>query len=453
MQSSSLPAPSPEDIGALLAKDGVAGGGRALAILATVPGIESNAAAQSSLADVVGVLLDARERGDFDAVIRALTQCPPELAALAKTLLASAFFPDGKIEPAHFDDSALLCFALFAAAEGKPGEASDLIESALQQRGGDSFARDAERLRAHIGDDAGGSLPLSVIVPSYKGDDWILDGLDSLAAQSLPWRKFEVILVINGPRTRTPELVQAWLAGHPGFPLVVIATETAGASHARNLGLDNARGEYIVFMDDDDRAGRTMLEALLRHAKPDVVPMVPAGLVHDGAWDTPDHDNWINRNVLPRLGRVSEWPQLGGAVALTWGKAWHRERALRVRFDEVFMNIGEDRLFSLGYVAQGPCALHPVILDNDSAYLWAIRDGSLSIRAIHMNEWDRHVEPWLDVAGALANVPVATPQATVVRNCMVGDVVHTFIGSDLRRHPADEQRVVDGLVARGIEVQ
>jgi hypothetical protein len=205
-------------------------------------------------------------------------------------------------------------------------------------------------------------------------------------------------------------------------------------------------------MDDDDRAGRTMLEALLRHAAPDVVSMVPVGFVHDAAWGAPDHDNWVNRHVLPRLGTLTEWDQIGSAVALTAGKAWHRERALRVRFDEAVMSVGEDRVFNLGYVAQGLCALRPAIVDNDSAYLWGIREGSLSIRAVHMKDWDQHVEPWLKVAAALAKVPAATRQSITLRSSMVGDVVHTFIGRYLKQHPGDEQRVVDALTERGIKV-
>jgi glycosyltransferase involved in cell wall biosynthesis len=443
-----------EQAKAWLMQEGLAATPRVLEVLARMPGIESNESAQAVLADVVAILLDECERGELAGVISVFADCPPVLAKMALALLTAAFFPDGKIVPAEFDDSAILCFSLFVAVAGKPFEALDLIDSTTKERKGERFAANVALLRAYIEKGPGSGLPLSVIVPSYKGDDWILDGLDSLAEQSLPWSRYEVIVVVNGPRTRTPELIEAWLARHPGFPLRTIVTEKAGAAYARNLGLDAAQGEYVVFMDDDDRAGRTMLEALLRNAAPDVVSMVPVGFVHNAAWEAPSHDNWVNRNILPHLGSLTEWHQLGGggAVALTAGKAWHRERALRVRFDEVVMSVGEDRVFNLGYIAQGPCALRPVIVDKDSTYLWGIREGSLSIRAIHMKDWDKHVEPWLKVVGALAKIPVDTTQSATLRNSMVGDVVHTFIGSYLKRHPEDEQRVVDALTQRGIKV-
>jgi glycosyltransferase involved in cell wall biosynthesis len=442
-----------EQAKAWLMQDGVAATQRVLAVLAGMPDIESSESAQAVLADLIAVLLEQCEKGRLADVIAVFADTPPALAKMALALLTAAFFPDGRIIPDEFDDSAILCFSLFVAVAGKPFEALDLIDLAAKERKGERFATNAALLRMHIESKAGSSLPLSVIVPSYKGDDWILDGLDSLAEQSLPWSKYEVIVVVNGPRTHTPELIQEWLSRHLGFPLKAIVTEKAGAAYARNIGLDAAQGEYVVFMDDDDRAGHSMLEALLRHAAPDVVSMVPVGFVHDAAWETPDHDNWVNRQILPRLGTLTEWHQIGSAVALTAGKAWYRERALRVRFDEEVMSVGEDRVFNLGYVAQGPCALRPVSMDNDSAYLWGIREGSLSIRAVHMKDWDQHVEPWLKVAGALAKVASSTKQAATLRNSMVGDVVHTFIGRYLKKHPEDEQRVVDALTARGIKVE
>ncbi|WP_449448231.1 glycosyltransferase family 2 protein [Thermomonas brevis] len=433
-----------------LTQEGIAVAPRVLAVLAQVPNLESNEPAQAMLADVIAVSLDGCERGELAEVISTFEDCPVALAKVALALLTAAFFPDQKIVPAKFDDSAVLCFSLFVAVAGKPFEALDLIDLAAKERKGERFATNAALLRMHIESKAGSSLPLSVIVPSYKGDDWILDGLDSLAEQSLPWSKYEVIVVVNGPRTRTPELIQEWLSRHPGFPLKVIVTEKAGAAYARNIGLDAAQGEYVVFMDDDDRAGHSMLEALLRHAAPDVVSMVPVGFVTDN-WQHPQNDNWCNRSILPLLGRISPWQELRHSGLHVAGKAWFRERALLTRFNED-LRTGEDFVFTLNYVNVAPSALAPVALGRDSSYLWWHRPGSLSVRAADMNDWDKHVQPWLKVIKALAAVKPTSPAAAALQKYMVPKVVDTFLKAYLQRHPEDMQRMVDALTERGVKV-
>lgn len=433
-----------------LTQEGIAATPRVLAVLAQVQDIEANEPAQAVLADVIAVLLDGCERGELASVIPVLADCSPPLAKMAVAMLAAAFFPDGNIVPAKFDDSAVLCFALFVTVAGQPFKALELIDLAAKERKGERFAANAALLRAYIEQGPGSGLPLSVIVPSYKGDDWILDGLDSLAEQSLPWSKYEVIVVVNGPRTQTPELIESWLARHPGFPLKVIVTEKAGAAHARNLGLDAAQGEYVVFMDDDDRAGRTMLEALLRNAAPDVVPIVPVGFVTND-WQHPQNDNWCNRSILPRLGHILPWQDLRHSGVHVWGKAWLRKRALLARFNEDVMT-GEDFVFTLDYVNVAPSTLAPVSPGYESSYLWWHRPGSLSVRAADMNDWDKHVEPWLKVVKALAAVKPTSTAAAALQKYMVPKVVDTFLSAYLQRHPEEMQRVADALTERGIKV-
>ena len=134
-----------------LTQEGIAAAPRVLALLAQAPDIETNEAAQAVLADVVAVLLDGCEGGDLAGVISVFEDCPTALANMALSLLAAAFFPDGKIVPAEFDDSAALCFSLFVAVAGRPLAALDLIDMMLQERKSERFAANATVLRAYVG--------------------------------------------------------------------------------------------------------------------------------------------------------------------------------------------------------------------------------------------------------------------------------------------------------------
>lgn len=139
-----------EQAGSWLKKEGIIVTPRVLAVLGKAQDIETNEPAQVVLADVVAMLLDECERGELAGAISVLEDCPPTIAKMALALLTAAFFPDGKIVPAEFDDSAVLCFSLFAALAGQPSEALDLIDLTVQERNTERFTSNAALLRAYV---------------------------------------------------------------------------------------------------------------------------------------------------------------------------------------------------------------------------------------------------------------------------------------------------------------
>ena len=104
---------------------------------------------------------------------------------------------------------------------------------------------------------------ISVIVPVYNGESYIRRCLDSILDSTC--RDLELIVVVNGCRDNTAAVCRD--VAHTDSRVIVIETETAGTSHARNLGLDAAKGDYIVFVDGDDYISPVMLEHMLRCAE------------------------------------------------------------------------------------------------------------------------------------------------------------------------------------------
>ncbi len=93
---------------------------------------------------------------------------------------------------------------------------------------------------------------VSVVMPSYMGEDKIQGALDSLARQTLDHSKIELVVVANGPQDSTLDRVQAFSEINSNITVKAVYTEKAGAGSARNLGLRLAGREYVVFLDDDD---------------------------------------------------------------------------------------------------------------------------------------------------------------------------------------------------------
>lgn len=98
---------------------------------------------------------------------------------------------------------------------------------------------------------------ISVIIPCYNSADTIGLALDSLVAQNFP--DMEVIIINDGSEDNLEEIVldYKWKLN-----IVLITQNNLGVSAARNKGLKNAKGEYIMFLDSDDFYGPKMIRNL-----------------------------------------------------------------------------------------------------------------------------------------------------------------------------------------------
>ncbi|MBB6417659.1 glycosyltransferase family A protein [Streptomyces sp. AK010] len=104
-------------------------------------------------------------------------------------------------------------------------------------------------------------VKVSVIVPVYNPGIYIEDCISSLQRQSLPPDEFEVIFVDDGSTDETPARLDALAAEDPRMK--VIHQENSGWSgKPRNVGVEASRGEFVMFVDNDDYLGDEALERM-----------------------------------------------------------------------------------------------------------------------------------------------------------------------------------------------
>ena len=92
-------------------------------------------------------------------------------------------------------------------------------------------------------------MQISVIIPCYNDESYIAECLESVCSQTI--QDMEIICVDDGSTDRTGELLAQWQ--QKDSRIHVIRQENAGVSGARNTGLSHARGDYVYFLDGDDR--------------------------------------------------------------------------------------------------------------------------------------------------------------------------------------------------------
>lgn len=101
---------------------------------------------------------------------------------------------------------------------------------------------------------------VTVIIPIFNIEDYIERCIDSVIAQT--YSSLEIILVNDGSTDRSPQICDGYAKSDSRIR--VIHKENGGLSETRNAGLDNAKGDFIFFLDGDDwimpDAVRTLVE-------------------------------------------------------------------------------------------------------------------------------------------------------------------------------------------------
>lgn len=104
---------------------------------------------------------------------------------------------------------------------------------------------------------------VSIIVPVYNVEAYLPECMESLVHQTL--EEIEIIAVNDGSPDNSIDILNRYAKEYPN-KVKVFTTENHGVSHARNFGLDQAQGEYILFVDSDDYLELNMCEILYTKA-------------------------------------------------------------------------------------------------------------------------------------------------------------------------------------------
>ena len=101
----------------------------------------------------------------------------------------------------------------------------------------------------------------TVIIPTYNRGKTLSKCIDSILQQDYPQDKFELIIIDDGSTDDTHELLKKY-EKKPGFSYFF--QKNKGPSSARNLGINNSRGEIICFIDDDCIAEKNWLKNIVK---------------------------------------------------------------------------------------------------------------------------------------------------------------------------------------------
>ena len=103
------------------------------------------------------------------------------------------------------------------------------------------------------------SVMFSVVIPVYNAEKYLGECLTSVTEQT--FQNFEIIVVDDGSTDRSPQICDEFSSLNPSR-IKVIHQQNRGQFSARKIGIENAQGKYLVFVDADDMLDRNALACL-----------------------------------------------------------------------------------------------------------------------------------------------------------------------------------------------
>lgn len=182
---------------------------------------------------------------------------------------------------------------------------------------------------------------ISIIVPVYKVEKYLDECLESIVSQT--YSNLEIILVDDGSPDRCPQLCDEWAT--KDSRIKVIHKPNGGLSDARNVGIESAEGQYLMFVDSDDFLAHNACETLYTLIHKSGAEISCGGVYRytDGS-----RKKIFNRCIkndctvysgLEALKHVLKWE----CDCSAWGKLYRRDTIKDLRFIKGRYN--EDMLF------------------------------------------------------------------------------------------------------------
>ncbi len=215
-------------------------------------------------------------------------------------------------------------------------------------------------------------MDISVIIPTYCPGPYLQECLQSLQAQTLSKGRFQVLLVLNGPVDEYEGRVRSYLE-QTTLDWKLLTCALPGVSRARNMGLKQAQGRFVAFLDDDDWVSPSYLEHLL-----DVSDEESIGVTLVQTYDEKTHalgSDYLTR-AYRRLGGRNQVSLLRGRTFMS--SCWCKLIPMAVIGERTFveqLSQGEDAFF-MATISDGVRCIRRA--GEEAVYYRRLRQGSVS---------------------------------------------------------------------------
>lgn len=191
-------------------------------------------------------------------------------------------------------------------------------------------------------------MTLSIIVPVYNAEPYLHRCIDSIITQD--YEDYELLLIDDGSSDRSGKICDNY--AKENNHIIVIHKSNGGVGSARNVGLDNAKGEWVLFVDADDMLEPQSIGNILPLSDKQINLHSVADLyvlAHESRGITYSLQEGIFEG--PRLKEFFAETLWEHVMRTPWAKLYRRDVIGDLRFDES-TNIGEDTIFNMHFYSK-----------------------------------------------------------------------------------------------------
>ena len=222
---------------------------------------------------------------------------------------------------------------------------------------------------------------ISIIVPIYNVEKYLDRCIESIINQT--YKNLEIILVDDGSPDNCPKMCEDW--AKKDKRIKVIHKENGGISEARNVGINNATGDYIAFVDSDDFIDKEMYEKLLQNLIRTNSDISICSMIYyyendqikelknnDASFfiydDIKKYDNLFNENVF--------------SFIVVWNKLYKKEIFKELRFPK-------DKINEDAFIAHQLLNLsHKIVYTKEKLYYYVQHENSIMHQEFNIKKLD-----------------------------------------------------------------
>lgn len=234
------------------------------------------------------------------------------------------------------------------------------------------------------------STKVSIVVPIYNTAKYLPACLDSILAQT--HQDLEIILIDDGSTDESGQIADTY--AKKDKRIKVIHQKNAGQSSARNRGIKEAKGEYLSFIDSDDKIKPDFIEKLL-NAYDDHTAISVCGINYKRLRQETAENVYINplrhrKNHESKKAYILYLLAVDGRMYSSVNKLYHTNLAKKCQFD-ITLNFAEDTKFVLDYLNLANGEPHFVL---EPLYIYNFGTDTSTIRstATDWKNWQKQYE-------------------------------------------------------------
>ncbi|SCZ76075.1 glycosyltransferase family 2 protein [Acidaminobacter hydrogenoformans] len=290
-------------------------------------------------------------------------------------------------------------------------------------------------------------MKLSIVISAYNVEAYIAKTLRSVLDQTE--QRFELIVVNDGSNDGTLEVIQETLRGNFQGEFKIISKKNGGVSDARNTGLLESSGDYILFLDGDDYIADYLVKSIysvLKNQKPDVLCW-GYDLVDERGLSLEKYFNKFE-HILEKMDGIKTLEKifLSRTLWICTGSAAFRKQLLEScpLFYTVGCTNGEDQEFTIKALSKASS----VIFLNEVLAFYVQRKGSISTSG-HLNKFDAldalkracyyleesHNAELIRIAALIKNQELTENFFNILDSCMVDTEIGSLLDEIDKRYP------------------